>query len=122
MRGSVVFGAGLVLSLACGWLAFPRMLYRTEAQPLRFSHKTHTGEKGAMKCDDCHSLRADGSFTGIPALEKCAGCHSAPLGSTAEEKTLVSAYVEKNREIPWRVYARQPDNASFSHAQHVKLA
>jgi hypothetical protein len=122
MRGSVVFGAGLPLSLAFGWLAFPRILYRSEAQPLRFSHKTHTGDKGGMKCEDCHSVRADGSFTGIPALEKCAGCHTAPLGSTAEEKTLVSAYVEQNREIPWRVYSRQPDNAAFSHAQHVKLA
>ena len=122
MRFPVFFTAGLAGSLIFGWLAFPRLLYKTEAQPLRFSHKTHTGDKGGMKCDDCHSLRADGTFSGIPALEKCSGCHTAQLGTSQEEKTLVDAYVTPNREVPWRVYSRQPDNAYFAHAYHVNLA
>ena len=76
MRAPIFFLAGLTGSLVCGWFVFPRLLYRTEPQPLRFSHRTHTGEKGGMKCDDCHSFRADGTFTGIPVVDKCAGCHS----------------------------------------------
>ena len=27
-----------------------------------------------------------------------------------------------NREVPWQVYSRQPENVYFSHAAHVKLA
>lgn len=122
MRLPLFFAAGLTASLAFGWFAFPRILYRTESQPLRFSHKTHAGDKGGMKCDDCHSLRADGTFTGIPSLEKCGECHAAPMGTTPEEKLLVDNYVTPNRAIPWRTYSRQPDNAFFSHASHVNLA
>jgi hypothetical protein len=122
MRLPIFFLAGLTVSLAFGWFAYPKLSYRAEPQPLRFSHRTHTGEKGGMKCEDCHTLRADGSFSGVPAIDKCAGCHAAQLGSSSDEKMLVDNYVAANREIPWRVYSRQPDNAFFSHAYHVKTA
>jgi len=122
MRVPIYFVAGLAGSLALGWYAFPRALYRSEAQPLQFSHKVHTGDKGGMKCEDCHTIQADGSFTGIPELEKCAGCHSAQIGSSKEEKALVENYVTPNRALPWHIYSRQPDNAYFSHAFHVNLA
>ncbi len=122
MRVPIYFVAGLTASLAFGWYGFPRALYRAESQPIRFSHKTHTGDKGGMKCDDCHSLLADGTFTGVPAVEKCAGCHSSTLGSSKDEKLLVDNYVTPNRELPWKIYSRQPDNAYFTHSYHVKLA
>ncbi len=121
-RGSFFFLAGMTVALAAGWLAFPRALYRQTPQPIQFSHKVHAGDKAGMKCEDCHSLRADGSFTGIPQLDKCSACHAAPLGDTREEKLLVDRYVTPAREVPWLVYARQPDNAFFSHAYHVNLA
>lgn len=122
MRLPLHFAAGLIASLVFGWFAYPRLIQRTEPQPLRFSHKTHTGEKGGMKCDDCHVLRADGTFSGVPAIDKCAGCHAAQLGATRDEKTLIEKFVSTNREVGWKVYSRQPDNAFFSHAYHVKLA
>jgi menaquinone reductase, multiheme cytochrome c subunit len=121
-RGIIVFAAGLLAALGVGWLGFPKVLYQRTPQPLQFSHAVHTGEKAGMKCEDCHSLRDDGSFSGIPALEKCAGCHSAPLGTTPAEKQLVEQFVTPNREIPWAVYSRQPENVWFSHAPHLKLA
>jgi hypothetical protein len=121
-RGSIAFLAGLVPALAAGWLAFPRLLYVKADQPLRFSHKTHAGEAVGLACEDCHALRADGTFTGIPAVAKCAECHAEPVGESADEKRLVEDYVKPGREIPWRVYARQPDNAFFPHAPHVKTA
>ena len=31
-------------------------------------------------------------------------------------------YVTPNREIPWAVYSRQPENVWFPHAPHLKLA
>jgi hypothetical protein len=35
---------------------------------------------------------------------------------------MIKRYIEPNREIPWLVYARQPENVSFSHVYHLKLA
>ncbi len=121
-RGKVLFLCGFAAALGAGWAGLPAVLYEKTAQPVDFSHKVHTGEKGGMKCDDCHSFRDDGTFAGIPALEKCATCHAATLGNTRAEKTFVEKYVNANREVPWGVYARQPDNAYFSHATHVKVA
>ena len=121
-RSSLLFVAGIAAALAAGWLAFPRVLYKAESQPFQFSHSVHTGEKGGMKCEDCHSLRADGTFTGVPRLEKCAGCHSAPMGTTKDEKLFVERYVTPGKEVPWKVYSQQPDNAYFPHAWHVNLA
>lgn len=120
--GKISFFAGFAAMLVAGWVGFPRLLYRSMPQPLSFSHTAHTGEKAGMKCEDCHELRADGSFSGIPALEKCSGCHAAPMTETAAEKTLIEKYVTPNREIPWLVYSRQPDNVYFSHANHIRLA
>ena len=73
-----------------------------------------------MSCEDCHGFGPDGRFAGIPPVARCAECHQEPLGTTREEKILVEEYVRTGREIPWLVYARQPDNVSFSHAVHVK--
>ncbi len=122
IRGKLLFFGGMTAALTAGWVAFPYALYERAAQPLQFNHAVHMGEKGGMKCEDCHAIREDGSFAGIPALDKCAGCHSTALGTTAAEKQLVDKYVANNHEIPWQVYARQPENVYFPHAPHVKLA
>ena len=98
-RSSILFLAGMAAALAAGWLAFPRALYKAETQPFQFSHRVHAGEKGGMKCEDCHTLRADGTFTGVPRLEKCAGCHAAPMGTTNDEKLFVEKFVTPGREV-----------------------
>ena len=121
MRSLVFFLAGLGGAAVCGWLVFPKALYRAEAQPLEFNHKVHK-EKAGSDCAGCHELGADGQFTGIPKLESCAMCHAEPQGSTPAEKQLVEHYVKAQREIPWKVYSRQPDNVRFSHAVHTRLA
>jgi hypothetical protein len=121
MRGLLFIAAGLAFSLTFGWVVFPYLLYGRTRQPLAFSHRTHTGEKGGMGCGDCHPILEDGRFAGIPPVAKCAECHQDPLGSSPEEKLLVEEYVRKGREIPWLVYSRQPDNVYFSHAVHLKL-
>ena len=118
----IVFLAGIICSLTIGWWVFPQMLYRSEPQPVQFSHSLHTSEKVGMSCQDCHSLNDHGTFAGIPKLEKCASCHAEPVVDTETEKRFVEEYVKQNREVPWGVYARQPDNAYFSHVYHVKMA
>ena len=117
-RGTACVLAGFLGALGAGWIAFPRALYRSEPQPLAFSHAAHAG--AGMSCGDCHAFHADGRFSGIPTVARCAECHAAPIGETAEEKRLVDEFVTPGREIPWKVYSRQPDHVFFSHATHVK--
>jgi len=121
-KGMIMFLAGLAGMLVVGWVGFPQLLYKKIEQPLQFSHLVHTGDQVGMACEDCHSFAEDGRFNGIPKVAKCAECHAAALGETEAEKILVEEYVTPNREIPWLVYSRQPENAYFSHIQHVKLA
>ena len=120
-RGAILFGLGMLAALAAGWRGYPRLLYERLPQPVDFSHKVHTTSAG-LRCEDCHSLRADGTFTGAPGVDKCGECHAAAMGTTAQEKLLMDHYVAPHREIPWRSYARQPDTVYFSHAFHVGLA
>jgi len=105
-----------------GWFLFPALLYTHEDQPLQFSHKVHTGDAVGLPCQDCHRLSDDGRFAGIPKSAKCAECHAEAIGSTPDERRLVDEYVRKGREIPWLVYAREPQNAYFPHAAHMQRA
>jgi hypothetical protein len=109
----------MLTALGAGWGGLPFALYRSRPQPVGFSHRVHAGEAGS-KCDDCHGFRSDGSFTGIPTLDKCAGCHAAAMGTTAAEKNFIDNYITPRREPQWAAYARQPENVYFSHIAHVK--
>jgi len=121
MRGLIPFALGAALALCAGWIAFPRAIYKSRPQPVDFSHKVHA-DKAGTKCEDCHAFRYDGTYAGVPSLDKCTGCHAAPMGTTAEEKRFIETYVTPGREPEWRSYARQPENVFFSHAAHVKAA
>ena len=121
-RGMIAALLGFGVGLFAGWYLFPMLLYSSEPQPLRFSHKVHTGDPASLTCETCHEFSVDGRFAGLPTLEKCAGCHSSTIGESPEEKLFVEDYVVPGKAIPWKVYSRQPDNAHFSHAEHVKLA
>jgi menaquinone reductase, multiheme cytochrome c subunit len=121
-RALLTFAIGFALALAVGWIVFPRVLYSQKRQPLTFLHKTHAEKSGVTDCGDCHALRDDGEFAGIPAMEKCASCHSERIGESAAEATLVNNYIKPGHETPWLVYAAQPANVWFSHAIHVKRA
>lgn len=121
-RGWVFFLAGVATALAASWGGLPYLMYRPVEQPLSFSHKVHTGEGVGLTCNDCHPVLEDGRFAGIPPVETCAGCHQEAQGDAPNERILVEEYVHKGREIPWRVYSRQPENVEFSHSVHVRLA
>ncbi|MDL2266881.1 cytochrome c family protein [Desulfovibrio sp. OttesenSCG-928-G15] len=118
------------MALAFGWWVFPDLIFSKQSQPFYFSHKVHIETVGAS-CADCHSFRADGSFTGYPDMQSCANCHSdvltpkpGPGASKAElatyeaEKTFVEEYVKTGAEVPWAKHQKQPDNVFFSHAAH----
>jgi hypothetical protein len=121
-RNMLVFGFGVLVALLIGWVVFPRILYVQRHQPLDFLHKTHAEKSGLADCSECHTLRENGTFAGIPAMEKCAGCHSDKIGQSSAEAILVDNYIKTEHETPWLIYSRQPANVWFSHAIHVKRA
>ncbi len=122
VRGKTLFFFGFAGMVLFGWIAFPILLYKSVEQPVQFSHRTHIGDNVALKCDYCHQFDKDGRFLGIPQTEKCSGCHSRSVGTSAEEARFVREYIDTGRKIAWIVYSRQPRNVWFSHAAHVKLA
>ncbi len=112
------FIAGLVLSLVVGWVVFPKVLYSKKNQPVDFNHKLHL-EEVDDSCQSCHFFREDGTFSGVPRLAQCTGCHEEILTGSENEVEFFEQYVAKDREVPWQVYSRQPDCVFFSHAAHV---
>jgi hypothetical protein len=112
------FLVGLAASLVIGWGVFPTLLYSKKTQPVDFNHKMHMAEV-ENGCQSCHFFRADGSFSGAPRLAQCVNCHSEMIGQSEQEAVFVKEYVAKGREVPWLIYARQPDCVFFSHAAHV---
>jgi hypothetical protein len=113
----IAFAMGFGPHFLLGWVIFPQLLYGKKQQPIDFSHKIHVAELG--ECESCHYFRGDGSFTGIPDLASCLECHEEQMGEHPEEARLIKEYVEPGREIPWLIYARQPQCVFFSHAAHV---
>jgi len=117
---TLFFILGLVASLVLGWIIFPQLLYSQKKQPIDFNHVLHNDlvEDG---CESCHFFREDGTYSGTPKLAQCIDCHEEVNGEDPEEEKFVTQYVAKGREVPWLVYARQPDCVYFSHVAHVKL-
>ena len=69
--GIVFFLIGFVVALGVGWIIFPDLLYSQKAQPINFSHVAHQDND----CESCHSFRSDGTYSGIPRIDKCKECH-----------------------------------------------
>ena len=114
------FMIGFALSLVVGWGIFPKLLYSQKKQPVDFNHAMHL-ELVDEGCQSCHFFRADGSFSGAPTLAQCIGCHDEMQGDTANEMNFYENYVQKDREVPWLIYAKQPQCVFFSHVAHVKM-
>ncbi|BBO81881.1 menaquinone reductase multiheme cytochrome c subunit QrcA [Desulfosarcina ovata] len=112
------FIIGFAASMVLGWVAFPKLLYSQKQQPFSFNHAMHVAEVN-NGCESCHFFRDDGSFSGIPKLAQCTGCHDETMGESEAEATFVEQYVWEEREVPWYSYSRQPDCVFFSHAAHV---
>lgn len=108
------FILGLVVALVIGWWIFPDLMFKEIQQPVAFKHASHE----MLECADCHYLRDDGSFSGIPNTESCVSCHEISQGDSAAEAAYLENYAVKGKEVPWQVHQKQPDNVFFSHAAH----
>ncbi len=130
--GVIFFVIGFVGALIIGWIIFPMLLYSKQPQPLNFSHAIHMdpdrvdieGDTKTEKCLYCHNFYPDGTFAGIPKLDKCTECHDdpeSPLGDSPEEKKFLTMYVATGKQIPWLSYYKQPPCVYFSHIAHIKM-
>ncbi len=115
--------AALFLTLVMVVYAAPRHAQDTtpSAQPVAFSHKTHT-DKG-IDCLYCHSNASRGQVASIPSVEKCMGCHQVVTPQDPRAK----AEVEKIRDawargvpLRWEKKFDQPDFVYFSHGPHIR--
>lgn len=113
------FVIGLIGSLLTGWVVFPKLLYSQKEQPIDFNHELHMGEVDG--CESCHFFRDDGSFSGVPTLAQCVDCHEEAMSEDPNEVKLAEKYIANGEEVPWLIYARQPDCVFFSHAAHKEM-
>jgi len=129
--GWICFLAGFIGALILGIYIFPMLLYSSQPQPMNFNHMLHLnedigieGDTDTERCLYCHEFRSDGTFVGIPRLDKCMECHDdpeSPLGETDAEAEFLNKYVAEGKEIPWLSYSRQPVCVYFSHIAHVQM-
>lgn len=117
----LLFVLGLASSLVFGWLVFPKLLYSEKQQVFDFNHASHV-EMVEESCESCHVFRDDGTYAGIPTMDKCVDCHAEVQGESPDEEIFVTEYLEAEKEVPWLIYSKQPDCVFFSHAAHVKKA
>jgi hypothetical protein len=109
---SLVLFAAAVLS---GQIPNPRTA--PPAQPLPFSHKTHTAE-AKLKCEDCHTAPAKfGEEVGMPATGKCMACHVIVAKDKPAIQELAGFAAEK-KPIRWARVFQLKDFVFFDHLFH----
>ncbi len=87
-------------------------------QPIAFSHARHVGLAG-IDCQFCHAYARRGPVAGIPAVERCVGCHRSIL-TERPEIVKVLDYWERETPIPWLRVHDLPDYVRFSHKAHIR--
>ena len=110
------FVLGLIAGLILGWWIYPQVLFSEKEQPISYNHEAHL--KAGLSCQDCHVQRSNCCYAQVPTTESCAMCHYKMLTGTPSEKILLNEYIKKERQVPWKIYQKQPDNVYFSHAAH----
>lgn len=117
MRG--VLTAAVVLILLGGGVFVAQRLEPAVRQPIQFNHAKHKAQ--GVECSVCHPNVEEQAFAGLPKLETCMLCHSAPQTESPEEQK-VRQFAESGKQIPWQRVYRVPGHAFFSHRRHVVLA
>lgn len=87
-------------------------------QPIAFSHARHVAQ-GGIDCQFCHAYARRGPVAGIPAVERCVGCHRSILPERPEILQVLD-YWEREAPIPWIRVHDLPDYVRFSHKAHIR--
>jgi hypothetical protein len=89
-------------------------------QPIEFPHYVHVEQNG-IDCLYCHTYARRSAVSGIPRLNKCAGCHEN-IESVKDHPRikLLLDYWDKKQAIPWKKVHDLPDFVRFSHERHIQ--
>jgi len=90
-------------------------------QPIKFSHKVHSGDNG-IDCMYCHTTVEQGKSAGIPAVNLCMNCHVIIREGTHSGKFEIAKVVqaaETGTPVKWIRIHNLPEHVFFSHAVHV---
>jgi len=118
--------AALAVTIA-GLIALPivaaRMPYATGAgdpllQPIAFDHRHHVRDDG-IDCLYCHEDAERSPYAGIPAAERCMGCHNQ-IWNDSDLIAPLRASVATGTAIRWQRVHSLPDFVYFNHAVHVQ--
>jgi Cytochrome c7 and related cytochrome c len=120
----LVLGA-MVVGLA-GALAAPMIYVRSpygtgegdpRLQPIAFDHRHHVRDDG-IDCLYCHEGAERSPYAGIPATERCMGCHNQIWNDTPSIQPLRDS-IATGEPIRWQRVHSLPDFVYFDHAIHV---
>lgn len=115
---SVVWLAVLTYGIIEGYSFMASDYGYRPAQPVQFSHKTHSGDFG-IKCLYCHSSAERQNYSQISTTNECLACHIA-LKAETELMEPVNFSYDEEIPIPWTQVYRLPDYAHFSHSSHIR--
>jgi hypothetical protein len=90
-------------------------------QPIKFSHRIHSGEN-EIDCRYCHHIADNSKSAGIPSNNVCLNCHNVIRNGTLSgsfEINKIHKAVESGEPVKWVRVHNLPDHSFFSHAQHV---
>ena len=86
-------------------------------QPIAFDHRHHVRDDG-IDCVYCHDTVETQAFAGIPATERCMGCH-AQVWVNSPELAPVRASWERGEPIRWKRVNEVPGYVYFHHGVHA---
>ena len=109
----------ILLILATGALGF-LPFSNLPGQPIDFSHRIHAGINH-IPCQYCHTGARRSPVAGIPAVDRCMGCHKV-IAVNKPEVSKLKDYYERSEPIPWVRFFLLPDFVFFNHEPHVRAA
>jgi hypothetical protein len=117
---------GLLVLAVAGALAAPMIYARTPyatgevdpvLQPIAFDHRHHVRDDG-IDCLYCHEGAERSAYAGVPASERCMGCHNQ-VWNDSELIAPLRASVATGQPIRWQRVHSLPDFVYFDHSIHV---
>jgi hypothetical protein len=86
-------------------------------QPIAFDHRHHVRDDG-IDCLYCHEGAERSPYAGVPAADRCLGCHNQ-IWNDSELIAPLRASATTGAAIRWRRVHSLPDFVYFDHSIHV---